>query len=75
MPWIFTKYLQDTFKVPLYFQLTGRREVSVQRQPRPQGHPDMAYQNLLDVIARGFDPKLTRIRVDTEYIHSLYPRR
>ncbi len=33
----------------------------------------VGYDNILDIIAMGFDPKLTRIIVDTEYIHHLYP--
>jgi tryptophanyl-tRNA synthetase len=73
MPWMFTKYLQDTFKVPLYFQLTDDEKYLFNENLELNDTRDMAYQNLLDVIALGFDPKLTNIMVDTEYIHSLYP--
>jgi len=73
MPWMFTKYLQDTFKVPLYFQLTDDEKYLFNDNLELKDTTDMAYQNLLDVIALGFDPKLTKILVDTEYIHSLYP--
>lgn len=73
MPWIFTKYLQDTFKVPLYFQLTDDEKYLFNDNLELKDTRDMAYQNLLDVIALGFDPELTKIFIDTEYIHSLYP--
>ncbi|WP_019177754.1 tryptophan--tRNA ligase [Methanomassiliicoccus luminyensis] len=73
MPWIFTKYLQDTFKVPLYFQLTNDEKFLFNENLTLKDTTDMAYQNLLDVIALDFDPKLTKIMVDTEYIHHLYP--
>lgn len=73
MPWMFTKYLQDTFKVPLYFQLTDDEKYLFNDNLELKDTREMAYQNLLDVIALGFDPKLTKIMVDTEYIHSLYP--
>ncbi|MBI0583069.1 MAG: tryptophan--tRNA ligase [Methanomassiliicoccus sp.] len=73
MPWIFTKYLQDTFKVPLYFQFTDDEKYLFNDGLELEDTRAMAYQNMLDVIALGFDPKLTRIMVDTEYIRSLYP--
>lgn len=73
MPWIFTKYLQDTFDVPLYFQLTDDEKYLFNENLSLKDTRDMAYQNLLDVIALGFDPKKTKILIDTEYIHNLYP--
>lgn len=73
MPWIFSKYLQDTFKAPLYFQLTDDEKFLFNDDLELKDTRDMAYQNLLDVIALGFDPKLTRVLVDTEFIHGLYP--
>lgn len=73
MPWIFTKYLQDTFRVPLFFQLTDDEKFLFNDDLQLSDTREMAYQNLLDVIALGFDPEMTKIFIDTEYIHSLYP--
>lgn len=73
MPWMFTKYLQDTFDVPLYFQLTDDEKFLFNNDQTLASTRDMAYQNLLDVIALGFEPKKTKILIDTEYIHHLYP--
>ncbi len=73
MPWIFTKYLQDTFKVPLYFQLTDDEKFLFNEQLSLEDTRKLAYENMLDVIALGFDPSKTKIFLDTEYIHHLYP--
>ncbi len=73
MPWLFTKHLQDVFNVPLYFQLTDDEKFLFNEGLTLDDTRGMAYQNLLDVIALGFDPGKTKIFLDTEYIHNLYP--
>jgi len=73
MPWIFTKHLQDVFDVPLYFQLTDDEKFLFNENLRLEDTRNMAYENLLDVIALGFDPKKTKVFLDTEYIRTLYP--
>ncbi len=73
MPWIFTKYLQDTFKVPLYFQLTDDEKFLFNEKLTLDDTKNMAYENMLDVIALGFDPTLTKIIIDTNCIKTLYP--
>jgi len=73
MPWIFTKYLQDTFDVNLYFQLTDDEKFLFSDQLSQEDTRKAAYENLLDVIALGFHPARTKSMIDTEYIHNLYP--
>ena len=73
MPWIFTKYLQDKFKVPLYFQLTDDEKFLFNDSLTLEDTRKAAYENLLDVIALGFDPKITKIMIDYKYIPHLYP--
>jgi tryptophanyl-tRNA synthetase len=72
MPWIFTKYLQDTFDSKLIFQLTDDEKFMVKEDFSLDNAVDYAYENALDVIALGFDPKKTEIFLDTEYIKNLY---
>lgn len=73
MPWAFTKYLQDAFGADLYFQLTDD-EKFLQKDPLSMhATQTFSYDNALDLIALGFNPKKTRIFLDTEYIHTLYP--
>jgi len=73
MPWIFTKWLQDVFKVRLYFQLTDDEKFFFGENLTQEDSRKFAYENALDIIALGFDPKLTKIFLDTEYIHNMYP--
>lgn len=71
-PWVFTKYLQDKFDAKLYFQMTDDEKFLYHDEfslDRPQ---KWAYENALDLIALGFDPKKTRIIMDTKHIGTLY---
>ncbi|MGC1135912.1 MAG: tryptophan--tRNA ligase [Nitrososphaeraceae archaeon] len=73
MPWFFTKYLQDTFRSRLLFQITDDEKFLYSQHLSSQEVERYAYDNILDVIAMGFDPKLTRIIIDTKDIKALYP--
>ncbi|MFQ5800654.1 MAG: tryptophan--tRNA ligase, partial [Candidatus Hydrothermarchaeales archaeon] len=72
MPWIFTKHLQDTFDAKLIFQLTDDEKFMLNEKLNYEDAKRFAYENALDVIALGFDPKKTEIFLDTEYIKTLY---
>ncbi|MDD1770699.1 MAG: tryptophan--tRNA ligase [Methanomassiliicoccales archaeon] len=73
MPWIFTKWLQDTFHAELYFQMTDDEKFLFNENLSMEDTLKASYENALDVIALGFDPKLTKIIVDTKCIRTLYP--
>jgi tryptophanyl-tRNA synthetase len=70
--WRFTKWLQDKFDVELWFQFTDDEKFLFK---------DMTYEeiqkwtkeNMLDVIALGFDPKKTYFLVDTKHAGIMYP--
>jgi tryptophanyl-tRNA synthetase len=72
MPWMFTKYLQDTFDVPLYFQMTDDEKYLSKDELSLKDAMSFSYENALDVIALGFDPKKTFIFSDLEYNKTLY---
>ncbi len=72
LPWIFTKYLQDAFNVHLYFQITDDEKFLCKPSLSLESTNKLAYENALDLIALGFDPKLTHIIIDTEYARTLY---
>ena len=72
LPWIFTKYLQDTFDAPLYFQMTDDEKFLNKDELAMKDALGYTYDNTLDVIALGFDPKKTRIFSDIEYSKTLY---
>ena len=55
MPWIFNKWIQDTFDVPMLFQMTDD-EKFLFKDLTLHDTRNMAYENALDFIALGFDP-------------------
>ena len=72
MPWMFTKYLQDAFDVKLIFQMTDDEKFMFNNGLSLEDTRLFSYENILDIIALGFDPKKTEIFLDTEYIKTLY---
>jgi len=73
VPWFVVKWLQDKFHATLWFQITDDEKYLFRDFEKLEDSRTIAYDNILDVIAIGFDPKLTRIFIDTEYIRHLYP--
>ena len=71
--WYFTKWLQDKFDVELYFQFTDDEKFL---------YKDLSYEeiqkwteeNMLDVIAVGFNPKKTHFIIDTKHAGLMYPQ-
>lgn len=72
MPWMFCKYLQDEFDAKFYFQITDDEKFLFKDDLTLDDVKKLAYDNALDIIALGFDPKKTFILVDTEVISELY---
>eukprot|EP00887_Chlorella_sp_A99_P007053 scaffold2.g7053.t1 len=67
IPFMFTKYLQDAFRVPLVIQLTDDEKflwkgISVEESRR------LARENCKDIIACGFDPERTFVFSDFEFV-------
>lgn len=67
IPFLFTKWLQDAFDVPLVIQLTDDekclwKDLTVEEANR------LAKENTKDIIAIGFDPEKTFIFSDFDYI-------
>lgn len=73
VPWMFTKWLQDVFDVDLYFQLTDDEKFLFKKDLSLKDVKSMAYENMKDVIALGFNPKKTHIIIDTDCIAEMYP--
>jgi len=71
IPWIFTAWLQEKFDVELYFQMTDDEKFLVKDLSRDET-TNYAYENALDVLACGMDPKKTHIFTDLEYSKTLY---
>jgi tryptophanyl-tRNA synthetase len=71
-PWMFTKYLQDKFDSKLYFQITDDERFLYHDDFAFADTQKWSYENALDLIALGFDPKKTRMIMDTKNIGDLY---
>jgi tryptophanyl-tRNA synthetase len=72
VPWIFTKWIQDTFDAPLLFQIPDEEKFLFKDNLSLAECKEWAHDNILDIIALGFDSKKTKIFLDTEYAGMMY---
>lgn len=72
MPWMFTRWLQEQFRVKLLFQLTDDEKFLFKTDFSLEDSKKFAYENALDIIALGFEAELTDIFLNTEYINAQY---
>jgi tryptophanyl-tRNA synthetase len=72
IPFLFTKYLQEAFDVPLVIQLTDDEKFLWKNIPMDTVRR-MTFENARDIIACGFDLDKTFIFSDLDYMGSLYP--
>lgn len=73
VPLIFTKWLQEKFKVNLYIEITDDEKFLVKREYEWEEVQQAAAENILDIAAVGFDPDRTFIFKDSEYVRNAYP--
>src|SRR3989338_6329102 len=73
VPLAFTKWLQDKFKCNLYIQITDDEKFLVKQGMQWEDTQKYSHENILDIIAVGFDPKRTFIFKDSEYVRNIYP--
>lgn len=71
-PWVFTQWLQEKTGTHLIFQITDD-EKFLTKDMDMDHIKEYTKENILDIIALGFDPKKTEILVDTWNANSLYP--
>lgn len=72
IPWMFTKWLQDKFDAPLLFQIPDEEKFLFKDGLTLDETKKWSEDNILDIIAMGFDPKKTKIFLDTEYAGHMY---
>ena len=73
VPWLFTKWLQDKFGVELYFQFPDEEKFLFKQNLEWEDTQKYLYENMLDVIALGFDPAKTKFIIDTRHANLMYP--
>lgn len=71
VPFIFTKWLQDTFDVPLVIQCTDD-EKYLWKDVSEEDNQRYLIENVKDIIAIGFDVRKTFIFSDMDYVGTMY---
>lgn len=72
LPWIFCKWLQDTFDVELWFQFPDEEKFLFKKDLNFEDTQSYLEENMLDVAAIGFDPKKTFFLIDTVHAGLMY---
>jgi len=72
MPWVFTKWLQDKFNVELWFQFPDEEKFLFNKKMTFDDAEKYLNENMLDVIALGFNHKKTHFLVDTQHAGLMY---
>ncbi|TFY74407.1 hypothetical protein EWM64_g9605 [Hericium alpestre] len=74
IPFVFTKWLQDVFDVPLVIQLTDDEKFLFKHELKPEQTYKFAFQNAKDIIAVGFKLEKTFIFSDYDYVGGAFYR-
>ncbi len=69
--WMFTKWLQEKLNLELWFQFTDDEKFLLKEKSFEEIE-EFLHQNMLDVIALGFDPKKTHFLIDTKHAGIMY---
>ena len=72
VPFLFTKWLQDAFNVPLVIQMTDD-EKFLWKDITLDQVAVMTRENARDIFAIGFDPAKTFLFANTSYLGQMYP--
>ncbi|CAJ1934823.1 unnamed protein product [Cylindrotheca closterium] len=79
VPFLFTKWLQDAFKVPLVIQMTDdekflfKGEFTAENGDNLDHYASLTLENARDIIACEFDYEKTFIFSDLDYVGRMYP--
>ncbi len=72
IPWLYAVHLQKALGATVLFQIPDEEKFLFKDNVTLEESHKWAYDNILDIIACGFDPKLTRIFLDTENATLMY---
>jgi tryptophanyl-tRNA synthetase len=73
MIWMFTAWLQKALDLDLWFQFTDDEKFMFKDKSFEEIEK-WTKENMLDVIAMGFDPKKTHFLIDTKHAGIMYPQ-
>ena len=72
LPWVFAKWLQDKFDVEMWFQFPDEEKFLFKQDLSWDDAQKWLNENMLDVIALGFNPKKTHFLIDTKHANLMY---
>ena len=72
IPWMFAKWLQDKFGVELWFQFPDEEKFLFKKNLEFSDVKKWMHENMLDVIAIGFNSKKTHFLIDTKHASLMY---
>jgi len=79
LPFLFTKWLQDAFNVPLVIQMTDDEKFLFKGEYDPENgdnlmhYADLTMENARDIIACEFEYEKTFLFSDLDYVGTMYP--
>ncbi|MGV8142313.1 MAG: tryptophan--tRNA ligase [Candidatus Pacearchaeota archaeon] len=74
MPFIFAKWIQDAFGVELWIQFTDDEKFLFKQDMTLEEVQKHMQDNMIDIVALGFNPKKTHFLVDTMHAGIMYPQ-
>ncbi len=72
MPWIFTKWLQEVFDTELWFHFPDEEKFLFKQELTFRESQKYLQENMLDVIALGFNHSKTHFLIDTKHASLMY---
>jgi len=74
LPFTLCKWLQDKFGCELWLQISDDEKFFSKSDLSLESAQKWGQENILDIIALGFDPKKTKIFIDTKNAKTMYPQ-
>jgi tryptophanyl-tRNA synthetase len=71
--WLFMKWLQEKFDMEIWFQFPDEEKYLFKQNTSWEEIQKWTHENMLDVIALGFNPKKTHFLIDTKHAGIMYP--
>jgi len=72
IPWMMCKWLQDKFGAEFWFQFPDEEKFLYKKDVTFEDTEKATYEDMLDIIALGFDPKKTHFLIDTKHANLMF---
>ncbi|MEM4702999.1 MAG: tryptophan--tRNA ligase [Candidatus Pacearchaeota archaeon] len=72
LPWVFCRWLQEKFQAELWFQFPDEEKFMIREDLEFDEVQKWTNENMLDVIALGFDHRKTHFLIDTRHANIMF---